>query len=81
MPTTKTRINISAPRPVLAALKSLARRDDVPVATKTLELVKQAIEMEEDFVCGEIAKKRAVGTRQWISHRDFWRSANGLRKR
>lgn len=73
MATTKTRINISAPKPVLLALKSLARRDDVPVATKTLELVKFALELEEDFMLGEIAKKREVETSKWLNHLDAWK--------
>lgn len=70
---TKTRINISAPKPVLTALRSLARRDDMPVAAKTLELVKHALEMEEDFMLGEIAKDRELRTTKWISHKDAWR--------
>ncbi|MEK7621790.1 MAG: hypothetical protein AAB415_01290 [Patescibacteria group bacterium] len=70
---TKTRINISAPKPVLAALRSLALRDDMPVAAKTLELVKYALEMEEDFMLGEIAMSRESKTARWISHKDAWR--------
>lgn len=70
----KTRINISAPKPVLIALRSLARRDDMPVAAKTLELVKYALEMEEDFMLGEIAKDRESRTTKWINHKDAWRS-------
>jgi len=71
---TKTRINISAPKPVLVALRSLARRDDVPLAAKTLELVKHALEMEEDFVLGEFARGREIKTTKWISHKNAWRS-------
>ncbi|MFH1170809.1 MAG: hypothetical protein V1704_04590 [Candidatus Vogelbacteria bacterium] len=70
----KTRINISAPKPVLTALRSLARRDDMPVAAKTLELVKYALEMEEDFMLGEIAKDREARTTKWVSHKDAWRA-------
>lgn len=74
METIKTRINISTPKPVLKALRSLARRDDVPLAAKTLELVKLALEMEEDFALGEIAKSREVGTAKWLSHQQAWRA-------
>ena len=70
---TKTRINISAPKPVLTALRSLARRDDVPLAAKTLELVKRALEMEEDFMLGEIARSRELATTKWFSHKNAWR--------
>ncbi len=70
---TKTRINISAPKPMVTALKSLARRDDMPLAAKTLELVKYALEMEEDFMLGEIAINRESRTKRWIGHQNAWR--------
>ncbi|MEK7585150.1 MAG: toxin-antitoxin system, antitoxin component [Patescibacteria group bacterium] len=70
---TKTRINLSAPKPMLAALRRLAHRDDVPLAAKTLELVKQALELEEDFMLGEIAKTREAKTKKWVSHKEAWR--------
>jgi hypothetical protein len=69
----KNRINISAPQPVRVALERLARRDDVPVATKTLELVKRALEQEEDFALAEIAKKREEMTTKWLGHKSAWR--------
>ena len=56
----KTRINISAPKPVLTALRSLARRDDMPVAAKTLELVKYALEMEEDGESGQLLQSQKI---------------------
>jgi len=74
MATTKTRINISLSKPLIKTLRDLAKRDDVPVATKTSELVKWALEMEEDFMLGEIAKRREKVTRQWISHEKAWPS-------
>lgn len=74
METAKTRINISTPKPVLKALRILARRDDVPLAAKTLELVKLALEMEEDFALGEIAKSREAMTAKWLSHQQAWRT-------
>ena len=63
---------MSTPLPVLTSLKRLARRDDVPVATKALELVTRALEMEEDFAIGEIAKRREMVTKKWIEHREAW---------
>ena len=72
MPTTKTRINISAPQPVLRALRNLAKRDDVPLATKTLELLKQALSIEEDYAFGLLALLRERETGKWISHKKAW---------
>lgn len=73
MSTIKNRINISASKPIFNALKQLARRDDVPVATKTLELVRFALESEEDFALGEIARGRDTETTKWVSHEVAWK--------
>ncbi|MEK7552983.1 MAG: hypothetical protein AAB505_02675 [Patescibacteria group bacterium] len=43
------------------------------VTIKTLELVKLALELEEDFILGEIAKEREIKTTKWLSHQTAWR--------
>ena len=44
MPTLKKRINVSLPDDVEQALNILAKRDDMPQATKALHLIKLAID-------------------------------------
>ena len=75
MPTSKTRINISAPKPIHQALMDLAKRDDMPIATKTLELLKFALSQEDDYVFGDVAMLRNRQTKKWISHEDAWKTA------
>ena len=58
MATTKKRINISVSNDVEKALESLAKRDEVPVATKAVQLLRSALEIEEDFALAKVADSR-----------------------
>ncbi len=53
-------------------MAALAKRDDVPQATKAGHLLAQAIEMEEDAVWDAIAMERAK-TPRFVSHEKVWR--------
>ena len=57
MPTTKTRINITLPKTMEIVLNKIAKRDDMPVATKAKELLQFAIEVEEDKLWKKINKR------------------------
>lgn len=54
------------------AIAALAKRDDVPQATKAGHLLAQAIEMEEDAIWDEIATRRSRSGR-YISHEQAWK--------
>ena len=73
MPTQKARINLSVPDDIHKLLIKLAKRDDVPVAAKTLELLKEAIELEEDRVMSTIAELRMKNTTKWHSFDEVWK--------
>ena len=73
MATTKTRINISLPKNVVGALSKLARRDQVPQATKAAHLLQAALEIEEDVVWDTIAQKRDTKNARYVSHAKAWR--------
>ncbi len=73
MATTKTRINISLSDDVEKALKALAKRDQVPSATKAVELLRQAIETEEDYVFDVIANERDTENVKLVSHKMAWK--------
>lgn len=72
MPTTKQRINICVPPYLNTALKKLSRKENVPVATKALELLKNALEMEEDKIFNHIAAGRDTQTAKYITHDELW---------
>lgn len=68
MPTLKTRINLSVPRETELFLASLAKRDGVPVATKALELIDGALDLEEDAHWLEKLKERSKPV-PFLSHK------------
>jgi hypothetical protein len=72
MATTKKRVNISVSKAVEDALGKLARRDEVPEATKAAELLRLAIELEEDKALDGIASERDTKKAKFVSHKKAW---------
>lgn len=72
MATTKKRVNISISKAVEIALEKLAKRDEMPTASKAAELLRMAIETEEDKVLDSIASKRDTKNAKFISHEKAW---------
>lgn len=72
MATLKQRINITADADVESALRSAAKRDRVPVASKAAELLRLALEIEEDLALATIARVRDTGKVKFISHKKVW---------
>jgi hypothetical protein len=73
MTTTKKRINISVSKDLENALAKLAKRDEMPQATKAEHLLRLSIEMEEDNVLNAIAEKRDSSPAKFVSHKIAWR--------
>lgn len=73
MATTKTRINVSLSYDVEKSLIALAKRDQVPHATKAAELLRQALEIEEDRVLDRVATGRDGRKTKFLSHKMAWR--------
>lgn len=72
MPTIKKRINITLPKRVEAGLELLAKRDQVPQATKAVDLLQIALELEEDQVWDATADKRDKKGTPLIPHKQAW---------
>lgn len=72
MSTVKKRVNISLPRYLEDVLEKLAKRDQVPQATKATELLRLAVEIEEDQVLNSIVSKRDVKGARFIPHKKAW---------
>lgn len=74
MPTTKTRINVTVPKEVEIAIQCLAKRDETSLSTKTLELIYQALELEEDAVLLKIAEAREKFAKRsdYLTHEEVW---------
>jgi len=72
MATIKKRINITLPKTAELAIAELAKRDQVPEATKAGELLRLALEIEEDQVLDSIASKRDKEGAKFVSHKNAW---------
>ena len=72
MATSKKRINISLPPEVEIAITLLAKRDKVPQSTKAVQLIQEALELEEDKVLEQIVIERDTPDAKFISHEEMW---------
>ncbi|MDA8611383.1 antitoxin, RHH family protein [Candidatus Pacebacteria bacterium] len=73
MPTNKKRLNITLTPDLEQAIKYLAKRDKVPEATKAAELIKEAIEIEEDKILLQVAEERSEKGVKYLSHEKIWK--------
>lgn len=73
MLTTKNRLNISLPVSMRTALAKLAKRDQMPQATKAAKLLEVALELEEDQVWDILAARRDTAKARYFSHSKVWR--------
>lgn len=72
MPTTKTRLNIILSPEMETAIDQLAERDRISRAGKAAQLLLIALEIEEDRLWDEIAKKRDVRGAKFMPHKKAW---------
>ena len=72
MPTTKKRLHITLPPELEKLLPVLAKRDNTSEAGKAVELLKIAIELEEDESLNLIAQERDTDNAHFIAHEDAW---------
>lgn len=74
MPTLKQRINITVDKDTGWALKQLAKINQVPVATKAAQMLRDALELQEDLILAEMVEKRAKDKNaKYIDHDTFWK--------
>jgi len=73
MATTKRRINISVDKETRDFLISVAKRYKVPVATKAAELLRLALEIEEDMALAAAVEPRLKNRGKGIPHSLAWK--------
>jgi len=72
MTTTKKRVNVSLSATLESILAKLAKRDQVPQATKAAELIRIGVEIEEDEIFDIIASERDKEKVKFVSHKKAW---------
>jgi predicted DNA-binding protein len=82
MPTKNPRVNVVLERPLYDALGRLARREGASLSTKARDLLRQALETQEDLVLAEIAaeRERSLNRSETLSHDAVWRKPRSRRR-
>jgi hypothetical protein len=74
MPTKNPRINVLLEGPLYAAIEQLAKRDNVSLSLKVRDLVKEALEVEEDMALSAFAEERdkTLSKATALKHDEVW---------
>ncbi len=74
MPAKNPRINVVLEKPLYTAVEHLAKKDKVSLSLKVRDLVKEALEIEEDIALAAFAEKREKTFKRETSlkHDEVW---------
>lgn len=74
MPAKNPRINIVLDNVLYQSVKLLAEKDNVSLSAKVRDLVKEALEIQEDIVLADFAEQREESWKDsdTIAHSDVW---------
>ena len=72
MATLKKRVNISLSPDLEKMLFRVAKRDNLPQATKAAHLLEFALEIEEDVALDKIAGERDHKKTRFLTHKQVW---------
>ncbi len=76
MPTKNPRINVVLEKPLYESVRRLAEKEDVSLSLKIRDLVRQALEAEEDAALAQFAEERAKSFKRSgaLTHKQVWGS-------
>ncbi len=74
MTTKNPRINVALEKPLYDSIKRLAKKDGISLSLKTRDLVKEALEIQEDIALSAFAEKREHTFRKAksLKHNEVW---------
>ena len=74
MPTKNPRINVVLETPLYNSVEHLAKRDGVSLSLKVRDLIREALEMEEDVALAVLAEKRerTFSKTKSLKHDEVW---------
>ncbi len=73
MPTLNRRLNITLPPELDWAISKIAKRDHMAESAKAVELLREALLVEEDSVWERLAEARYKTKSKHISHKKAWK--------
>lgn len=74
MPTKNPRVNVVLERPLYNRVEHLAKKDGISMSLKVRDLVREALEMEEDVALSVFAEERERTFKRAtaLKHNDVW---------
>ena len=74
MPAKNPRVNVVLEKPLYKSVEFLAKRDGVSLSLKMRDLVKEALEIEEDIALSALAEAREKTFKRAIAlkHNEVW---------
>ena len=74
MPTNKPRINVILEEPLYETIEHLAKRDGMSLSLKVRDLVKDALEIQEDLALSSVAEEREKSflKSKSLKHDEVW---------
>lgn len=74
MPTKNPRINVLLEEPIYESVEYLAKKDNISLSLKVRDLVKEALEIEEDIALSKLAEKREKTFKKSaaLKHSEVW---------
>lgn len=74
MPTKNPRVNVVLETPLYNSVEHLAKRDGVSLSLKVRDLIREALEMEEDVALAVLAERRerTFSKTKSLKHDEVW---------
>ena len=74
MPIKSCRINVLLDRPLYQAIRRIAERDGVSLSLKARDLIREALEAEEDLVLAKLGQEREATFQRdkALTHQQIW---------
>lgn len=74
MPTRNPRINVVLEKPVYESIQQLAEKEGVSLSSKARDLIREALEIQEDAALAALAEKRekTFSKTKALKHSEVW---------
>lgn len=81
MPARNPRVNVVLERTVYDTVRRLAHRDGISISSKVRDLVRDALEVDEDAALASLAAKRerTFIRRRALTHQQVWGKSRSVR--
>ena len=76
MPTKNPRVNVVLEKPLYESVRRLAEKEDISLSLKIRDLVREALEAEEDAALAQFAEEREKSFKRTraLTHKQVWGS-------